>query len=112
MTYLVELTEKAQIEVDRIYLWHSKRDLDLAHRWHEGFVTTLNSLTAMPGRCPIARENEDFSGITVRQRIYGKYRILFHVIEPQEPETEGLVRILHVLHGAQKPHQTVDEAEA
>jgi len=29
------------------------------------------------------------------------YRVLFHVIEPEEGETEGVVRVLRVLHAAQ-----------
>lgn len=30
------------------------------------------------------------------------YRILFHIVEPAENESQGVVRVLHVRHGAQQ----------
>ena len=34
--------------------------------------------------------------------LYGPYRILYRVIEPVEPDEEGTVRILRVIHGARQ----------
>ena len=72
----------------------------------------MTSLSFMPNRCPVAPEASFYPGTVVRQLIFGKHRLLFHVVEPAENEAEGLVRVLHVLHGSQvlrrEPNGTED----
>ncbi len=99
-TYTIELTETAEIDVDNIYLRYNRNIPDQVDRWHSGFTKSLSSLSLLPNRCPIAREDARFNGITVRQLLFGKYRILFHVVEPYEGENEGRVRIMRVIHGS------------
>jgi plasmid stabilization system protein ParE len=57
----------------------------------------------MPKRCPLARENADFSQ-EIRQLLYGKgrsqYRVLFALFDELE---ESTVRVLHIRHAAQQP---------
>ncbi len=110
-TYIVELTDKAEIDVDSIYLGHNWRTLNQAERWRSGFAKSLASLSMLPNRCPTARENARYSDTVVRQLLFGKYRLLFHVVEPDEDETEGYVRVMRVLHGAQslEPEDKNDE---
>lgn len=99
--YTVELTEKAEIDLDRIYLRYNRISPDQADRWRAGFTKSAASLSSLPNRCPIVRDSDRFQGITVRQLLFGNYRILFHVIELAEEETEGVVRVMRVLHSAQ-----------
>ena len=105
-TYDVSLTERAEDDVERAYLWHSRRSPEVAARWYAGLLAALDSLSALPERCPVAPENDVFPDVTVRQLLYGKrrtsYRILFFVIPPADGEASGTVRILRVLHGAQQ----------
>ena len=65
-------------------------------------LQAIESLSQMPKRCPLARENESFSQ-EIRQLFYGKgrssYRILFTILEEQDTST---VRILHIRYGAQR----------
>ena len=93
--YLVESTGTAEAEAERSYLRYGRTSPDLADRWH----------SSMPNRCPIAPETKLYPGTVVRHLVFGKHRLLFHVIEPAEDETYGVVRILHVLHGAQSLEQ-------
>jgi plasmid stabilization system protein ParE len=69
---------------------------------YAGLLTAIDSLTKMPKRCPLARENEYFSN-EIRQLFYGKgrnlYRILFTILEDENVST---VRILHIRHSAQQ----------
>ena len=97
--YETELTEVAEFEVQQIFLWYSGISPNAARRWIEGWNCKLDSLRQMPDRCPIAREADRFPEITLRQHLFGKYRILFHIIQPTETEP-GIVRVLHVVHGA------------
>jgi plasmid stabilization system protein ParE len=69
-------------------------------------LEAIASLSQMPKRCPLARENEHFSQ-ELRQLLYGRgrnsYRVIFTILEGQEIST---VRILHIRHAYQ---QTIGE---
>jgi plasmid stabilization system protein ParE len=73
-----------------------------AREWYEGLLNAIESLSAMPKRCPIARENQYFSK-EIRQLLYGKgrnsYRIIFTIAENEDVSA---VRILHIRHAAQQ----------
>jgi plasmid stabilization system protein ParE len=103
MNYRVELSSVAEAEADGAYLQLSQMTSpEKARRWYSGLLQAIESLSQMPKRCSLARENERFSQ-EVRQLIYGKgrnsYRVLFTILEGQEVST---VRILHIRHGAQQ----------
>jgi plasmid stabilization system protein ParE len=106
MTYRVEVTEPAELEIDRAYLWLSRRSPRDAGRWHRGLLSAMMSLKSMPRRCPIAPDQERCAD-EVRQLLYTRgrtvYKVLFSVRDPFPDEGEGLVRVLHVWHGAQDP---------
>ncbi len=107
--YLVEFTEPALVEADAVYLWLSEQvSLEYAIRWYEGLFVVAQSLSSLPRINPIAPENDRYD-VEVRRLLYygpnqrrsgSAYRLLFYVIEPAEDEPEGVVRILHVWHGA------------
>lgn len=65
-------------------------------------LQAIESLSQIPKRCPLARENEYFSQ-EIRQLLYGRgrnlYRILFTILEEQEVST---VRILHIRQASQQ----------
>ena len=107
MKYRIEISSVAEAEADIAFLNLSQvASPARASQWYSGLLQAIESLSQMPKRCPIARENEYFSQ-EIRQLIYGKgrtsYRVLFTVLEAQEVST---VRILHVRHAAQ---QTIGE---
>lgn len=107
MKYIVEISSVAEAEADSAFLRLSQiTSPTTASQWYAGLLQAIASLSQMPKRCSIARENEFFSQ-EIRQLLYGRgrnlYRILFTIIEEQEVST---VRILYVKHSAQ---QTVGE---
>ncbi len=96
MSYRVEIASVAEAEIDSAFLRLSQViSPKKARNWHQGLLKTIESLSQMPKRCPLARENKYFSQ-EIRQLLYGRgrntYRILFTVIEESEIFT---VRILH-----------------
>jgi len=111
MIHRVHIPETAEAEVDTAYFWLLRHSPERASRWHEGLLQAIESLSEMPGRCPLARENDYFEP-EVRQLLYGRgrntYRILFTLIPDAEEGEPPIVRILHVLHGAQ---QTLGEEQ-
>lgn len=103
MSYRVEIASVAEAEIDNAFLRLSQViSPEKARDWHQGLLKTIESLSQMPKRCPLARENKYFSQ-EIRQLLYGRgrntYRILFTVIEESEIFT---VRILHFRYGTQQ----------
>ena len=83
MRYRIEISSIAEAEVDSAFLRLSQLiSLTKANEWYSGLLQAIESLSQMPKRCTIARENDYFS-IEIRQLLYGKgrnsYRILFTV---------------------------------
>ncbi|WP_413171133.1 type II toxin-antitoxin system RelE/ParE family toxin [Anabaena azotica] len=108
MKYRIEISSTAEAEADKAFLQLSQiTSPEKANQWYADLLRLIESLSQMPKRCSLARENDYFSQ-EMRQIIYGKgrnaYRIIFTILEGQEVST---VRILHIRHAAQ---QTIGEA--
>lgn len=103
MSYQVEISSVAEAEVDNAFLRLSQvMSPEKARHWYQGLLKTIESLSEMPKRCSLARENKYFSQ-EIRQLLYGRgrntYRVLFTVIKEGEVPT---VRILHFRYGTQQ----------
>lgn len=102
MSYTVEFTDVADMEIQNILLWMMGRSPEQTERWQEGLEHAAASLADFPGRCPLAPEHDAFN-VEVRQLLYGKYRLLFTLIDADNDGENDTVRILHVRHGARLP---------
>lgn len=103
--YTTVVSDQADADLDRIYLRLLRISLEDASIWQAGYEAALSSLTSLPSRCPKARDGDSYPDVVVRQLYYGKYRLVFHVVEAADEETEGTVIILRVLYGAQSIEQ-------
>src|SRR5260221_4690488 len=94
--YAVEVSDTADAEADEIFLWINQRTPDAAVNWYRGLLEAYDSLRYFPYRFPALLDRPH-----VRRMIYGRYWILYFIVEP-EPETsdEAKVRILHIHHSA------------
>ncbi|NEO57255.1 MAG: type II toxin-antitoxin system RelE/ParE family toxin [Okeania sp. SIO3B5] len=109
MKYQIEISSVAEAEADTAFQWLCQvASIETARHWYQELLKTIESLSEMPKRCPLARENDYFSQ-EIRQLIYGRgrnsYRIIFTIVESQEVSR---VRIIHIRHAAQ---QTIGEAK-
>ncbi|NES04769.1 MAG: type II toxin-antitoxin system RelE/ParE family toxin [Okeania sp. SIO2F4] len=109
MTYQIEISSVAKAEADKAFQWLCQvAPIETARNWYQELLKTIESLSEMPRRCPLARENNYFSK-EIRQLLYGRgrnsYRIIFTIVESQEV---SIVRILHIRHVAQ---QTIGESQ-
>ena len=107
MKYHIEISSIAESEADRAFLRLSQLiSPTKANQWYSGLLKAIESLSKMPKRCPLARENHYFSQ-EIRQLLYGRgnnsYRVLFVIVESQNIP---IVRILHIRHSSQ---QTIGE---
>ena len=103
MKYHIEISSIAEAEADKAFLHLSQiTSLAKANQWYSGLLKAIESLSQMPSRCSLARENQYFSQ-NIRQLLYGKrrnsYRILFTILEGQNIST---IRILHIRHSSQQ----------
>jgi plasmid stabilization system protein ParE len=99
MTFQVELTPIAEIQIEQAYQWYSDRNPQFADRWFRSLMNMIATLQEKPQRCAFAVEHEIFPE-EVRQLLHGKskniYRVLFAI--------RGMtVYVLYVRHGAQAP---------
>lgn len=93
MSYQIILEEEAEQDIEAATAWMAQYSPEKATQWYFDIQEAIDSLQTFPFRCPLARESEMF-GAEIRHLIFGKYRILFTVID----ET---VYVLRVRHGAQ-----------
>jgi plasmid stabilization system protein ParE len=104
MKYRIEISSMAETEADNAFLRLSQVTSPVkASQWYSGLLQAIESLSQMPKRCPLAREDRYFSQ-EIRQLVYGRgrnsYRILFTILEAQNIST---IRILHIRHSSQQP---------
>ena len=107
MKYRIEISSVAEAEADSAFLIFSQiASSAKASQWYAGLLQAIDSLSEMPKRCPLAREDRYFSQ-EVRQLLYGRgrnsYRVLFTILEAKNLSA---VRILHIRHAS---GQTIGE---
>jgi len=104
LSYRVEITEVAEAKAEQAWFWLIGVSPETAGIWYDGLLEAFEGLADMPHRFPEVQGFEQ-SAARVRMLLYGRranmYRVLFRVIEePRDDGTDGIVRVLHVTHGA------------
>jgi plasmid stabilization system protein ParE len=96
MAYLVNITLRAERDLELLYGEVNAARSDVARKWYEGLKKQILSLEERPDRCPVTPEKK-----TVRHLLYGRrhgvYRVIYRVLERKK-----VVEVLHVRHGARK----------
>jgi len=98
MAYLVELTLRAERDLDYLYERISADDSIAAAVWFNGLEAAIHTLERIPRRCPIAPESKKAKR-RLRHLLYGAkrdvYRVIYEINEPRK-----VVRILTIRHTA------------
>ena len=113
MIYRLDVSSVASNEADRAMLSIANiLGVERAKDWYDGLLLAMDSLTTMPRRCALARENEFFSQ-EIRQLLYGRgrnaYRIVFTILPGDEV---SIVRILRIRHSSQLTIGEAPEGES
>lgn len=95
MKYQVSLSRKVERQVDGITRWYADQDADVAERWYNGLLKTINRLRRNPHSHALAHESDDFP-FEIRELLYGSgrrktHRIVFRI-------ENDLVKVLAVRH--------------
>lgn len=102
MIYRLDVSSVASDEADRAALNIANvLGVERAQAWYEGLLSAIDSLTTMPKRCALARENEFFSQ-EIRQLVYGRGRNADRIVFTILPGDEvSIVRVLRIRHASQ-----------
>jgi plasmid stabilization system protein ParE len=98
MAYLVELTLRAERDLDYLYERISADDSAVAGRWFNGLEAAIYSLERLPRRSPVAPESKRAKR-QLRHLLYGAKRDVYRVIFEID-ESRKIVRVLTIRHAA------------
>jgi plasmid stabilization system protein ParE len=83
VNYRVVFTARASADAVRQFHFLADRSPAAAARWYTGLDKAIDKLAKVPERHPIAEDESEQLGITVRQLLYGRrpgvFRILFSI---------------------------------
>lgn len=103
MKYRVVFTPRARADALEAFRWIAERSPDAAARWYAGLEKAIDALSQNPTRHPVAEEESEQFGITIRRMLYGRrqgvYRILFTI----EADTVTLHYVRHSARGPIEP---------
>jgi plasmid stabilization system protein ParE len=100
MAFHVEISKKANRDLDAILEWVAAREAGIAGgRWVQGLYNAIASLSVMPSRCMLAEENASFP-FEVRQLLYGDKTLAFRILFSVE---DDVVKVLRVRRGRRLP---------
>lgn len=96
MAYLVNLTARAQRDLEYLYDQINTERSDLALKWYQGLKEAIVSLGDRPNRCPTTAKNASLRHLLYRDKPH-VYRIIYRVEEKRKE-----VNVLHIRHGARR----------
>lgn len=84
------LYRQGQSRCPRTILYLADRSPDAAERWYSGLDKATAKLSTLPERHPIAEDESEQLGITLRQMVYGRRRGVFRILISIEGDTVTL----------------------
>ena len=100
MSYRVVVTARARADTVEALRWLAERSPAAAARWYAGLEKAIAKLSTLPERHPIAEDESEQLGITLRQMLYGRRRGVYRLFFSIEGET---VTLHYVRHSARGP---------
>ena len=91
MKYRIEVTARAEADIEEAYAWYAERSPEGAARWHGELSRAINTLERFPERCPVALVESEAVGLDIRRLVVG--RLVF----PMKNQTLEFQRALKML---------------
>jgi plasmid stabilization system protein ParE len=101
--YRVVFTAKARADALEQFLYLADRSPDAAERWYTGLDRAIAKLSTLPERHPIAQDETEQLGITLRQTLYGRRPGVFRILFSIEGDTVTLHYVRHTARGPIEP---------
>jgi plasmid stabilization system protein ParE len=103
VTYRVVFTARARADVIEQFRYLLDRSPAAAARWYAGIEKAVAKLGTLPERHPIAQDETDQLGITLRQMLYGRRPGVFRIRFSIEGDTVTLHYVRHSARGPIEP---------
>jgi plasmid stabilization system protein ParE len=100
VNYHVVVTARARADAVEAFRWIAERSPDDAARWYVGLEKAIAKLSKVPERHPIAEDESEQLGITLRQMLYGRRRGVYRLFFSIEGETVTLHYVRHSAQGS------------
>lgn len=94
MSFIIRVTPRAELDIDRAVHWLSHRSVAAGARWHNGLLVAVDTLRIDPGRSPLADEAANL-GCELRELLYGSRRSCYRVLFTVEGDTVIIHRVRH-----------------
>jgi hypothetical protein len=98
--YRAVFTARARADAVKHVRYLAERSPATADRWYTGLEKAIAKLRRMPARHPIAEDESEQLGVTLRQILYGRQPGVFRILFSIEDDT---VTVHDVRHCAQGP---------
>ena len=93
------ITARARADTVEAFRWIAERSPAAAARWYAGLEKAIAKLADMPERCPVAHDESEQLGITLRQLLYGRRRGVYRILFTVEDKTVTLHYVRHSARG-------------
>jgi plasmid stabilization system protein ParE len=94
MAYRVDITERAERDLERLYLTIEADNTPQAHTWFNGLERTILSLDEHKARGASTPESSELRHLLYRRKGH-RYRIIYTI-----DDANLVVTVLHIRHGA------------
>jgi plasmid stabilization system protein ParE len=98
--YRVVVSARAKAEALKAFGWLADESPDAAAHWYVGLEKAIGKLKNFPNRHPVAEQESEQLGITLRQMLYGRRRGVYRIFFSDEGDT---VTLHYMRHSAQGP---------
>jgi plasmid stabilization system protein ParE len=101
--YQITILPRARLEAMESFRWLAQRSPAAAARWFAGLEKAIAKLAENPQRHPIADEESERFGFTIRQSLYGRRRGTYRILYTVEGDTISVLAIRHSARGPLEP---------
>jgi toxin ParE1/3/4 len=102
MEYQVDFTDRANRDLDLIYIKINAEHSVAALNWYRNLKRSIHTLAELPNRCPITRKQNELRHLLFGNRPH-VYRVIFRVVE-----REKCVIILTIRHAARRSSKAIE----
>jgi plasmid stabilization system protein ParE len=102
MAYVVNITLRAEPDLEVLYQQIHAADSEAARKWYMGLKKQILSLEEQPNRCAVTPERRNLRHL-LYGRGHGVYRVIYRVVERRK-----VVEVLHLRHGSRKRFRADD----
>ena len=97
------ITARARADTVEGFRWLAQRSPQAAARWYVGLQKALDKLKDNPGIHPIAEDESEQLGLTLRQMLYGRRRGTYRILYCVEADQVTVHAIRHSARGPIEP---------